>query len=259
MKKYYWIIGIIAAIVIVAVILISGVGPEEEGEKYVITENPVVINKDVSGVPSSPMDLVLIISQFSEDKTSEVTAKISKREGYPAEAVNWINTNAKINLSEGLELMEGSLNWQGDIVGDAQKEFKIKVRAVKNGEWIVEANAKYIIDETSWYGDVERFYILVKDEEVLISDKSFTPVSPGGKAEQIKEEYPVCPGGYEWEFCRNECVPLEHPTCPDNYKWDPCQQECVLKYDREHPICPGNFTWDEVSQSCKRGEEPVNP
>ena len=254
-QTYFLIFGIVAIIVVATVILIGGIGSEGEGEKYVITENQI-INKGISGAPFSPMDLVLIISQFSEDRTSEITAKIGKREGYPTEAVNWINTNAKINLSEGLELIEGNVNWQGDIVGDAQKEFKIKVRAVKSGEWVVEANAKYIIDETNWYGDVERLYILVKDDEVLISDRSFTPVSPREGAEPVIEEHEVCPQGYEWNDYREECILIEHGTCPDDYTWNSNLQKCVLS---EHEECPGGYVWDEISQSCQRGEEPVSP
>lgn len=184
MKQSYLIFGVIVVAIVVFGVLF---GSNILFPKYhVLTENPVVINKDISGAPSSPMDLELSATQFSDDKTSEITAKISKREGYPIEAVNWTNTNAKINLPEGLELVEGDVNWQGDIVGNDQKGFKIKVRAVQNGEWTVEASAKCTVDETNWYGDTESFYVLVKDNEVLISDRSFTPVSPIEKGERTQ-------------------------------------------------------------------------
>ncbi len=179
-QKHYLILGIIIVAVIVVAIFVDRYTTTEI---YILTENPVVINTETSGVPSSAMDLVLIATQFSEDRTSEITVRISKREGYPIEGVNWADTTAGITLPDGFELIEGDLNWQGDIIGDDIKEFKIKVKAVENGEWIVEANAKYMIYEDNWWGDIERFYILVKDDEVLISDRSFTPVNPKGKAE----------------------------------------------------------------------------
>ncbi len=71
-------------------------------------------------------------------------------------------------------------------MGEDVAEFKIMVKAIKNGEWIVTANA--LSSEFPGYesvGDSERFYVLVKDKEVLISDGSFTLVSPEEKAEQV--------------------------------------------------------------------------
>ncbi|MFZ3077043.1 MAG: hypothetical protein WA139_01165 [Candidatus Aenigmatarchaeota archaeon] len=154
---------------ILGIILVSGYAATET----VLKGNPVVINKDVSGTPaSSPLDLVLAINQFSVDKTGEITAKIGKREGY-SNPVNWTDVKAEIILPEGLELLEGNLNWQGSIVWDEVKEFTIKVKAVKDGEWVVKANVKATITIDSWWADSEQLYLLVKDDKVLISDVPF--------------------------------------------------------------------------------------
>lgn len=155
---------------ILGIIFVSGCVATETGLKG----NPVVINKGISGTPaSSPVDLVLTINQFSDDKTSEITAKIGKREGY-SNPVNWNDVKAEIILPEGLELLEGNLNWQGSIVGDDVKEFTIKVKAVKDGEWIVKANANYTIDKDNYWVDSEQLYLLEKDGKVLIGDTPFT-------------------------------------------------------------------------------------
>ena len=183
-QKYYLILGIIVIAIVVAVILLITYTTTEIS---VLTENPVIINKESSGAPSSPMDLILSITQFSEDKTSEITVKVGKRTGYKTEWFQANNTKVEIELPEGFELIEGNLAWTGDIKGEEVAELKIKVRAVKNGEWIIKTNA--ITNEFLAYesvGDAETVYSLVKDNEVLINDEPFTPISPNETAEKIK-------------------------------------------------------------------------
>lgn len=150
-----------------------------------ISEEGIVVNNDAD-VPSSAMDLTLSSTPFSEDKVATISVRIGKREGYPTEGVNWPDTNAEIILPKGLELVEGDLTWQGDIIGDEIVEFKAKVRAIQNGEWKVEAYAQYIIDENNMWGDIERFYILVKDDQVLISEQRFTRPPETEEEEWVK-------------------------------------------------------------------------
>lgn len=184
-QKHYLILGIVVVVVIVAVILVGRYGITETS---LLTQNPVVINTETSGVASSPMDLILSATQFSDDKTSEITVRVGKRVGYKAEWFEANNTKAEIQLPEGLELIEGNSIWTGDISSEEVAEFKVKVRAVENGEWVVRANA--ISDEFPAYesvGDTERFYILVKDDQVLIGDRSFTPTPTPSGEEIIKK------------------------------------------------------------------------
>ena len=137
-KQKRLILGIMALAIVIVAILISDY--VATGEKYTLTDNPVIINKDVSGAPSTPIDLVLIVRQFSEDKTSEITIKVGKRAGYKAEWFEARNTSITLHLPEGLKIVDCPTprcelgTWKGDIIGDQVKELKVKVKAVKNGE-----------------------------------------------------------------------------------------------------------------------------
>lgn len=168
----YLILGII-----VGIILISG---------CVSVENPVVINKDVSGVPSSPMDLEPIITQFSEDKTSEISIKVGMREGYKTEYFEAKGTRIEISLSNQIELVEGDLSWEGDIIGDDVVELSIRVKAVENGEGSITANAiTHDFPGYDYISDTETVYVLVESNKVEISNKPFTPVSPNATVEKV--------------------------------------------------------------------------
>lgn len=170
------------ALAILGIIFVSGC---VQSSPKIVGGNSVVINTGGSGAPASPMDLTLTIAQFSADKTGEITVRIGKRTGYPAERFEAKNTRGEIQLPEGLQLIDGNLVWNGDIIGDTIVEFKVKVKAVKNGEWVVTAKA--LSNEFPGYdavGDMESGYVLIKDGEVLISDNSFTPVNPGAEAER---------------------------------------------------------------------------
>lgn len=175
---------------VLGIILVSGCVPTEKTYlQNVLTEDPVVINEDISGAPSSPMDLVLTVTQFSEDKTSEITVKVGMRTGYKTEWFEARNTSIRIYLPEGLEI-PGCPSpqcelaaWRGDIIGDQVEELKVSVKAVKNGQWVIEASALSAdFPGYDYVGDTEKVYILVEDQRVLISDISFTLPTPGEKA-----------------------------------------------------------------------------
>ncbi|MEM7826747.1 MAG: hypothetical protein QXQ40_00805 [Candidatus Aenigmatarchaeota archaeon] len=174
---------ILALVIVFIIITVIACITLKQGEKVGDLGQVIMVNND-EDAPSSPMDLILLSTPFSVEKVATISVKIGKREGYPTEGVNWPGTNAELILPEGLKLIEGNLHWQGDIIGDEVAQFQVKVQAIQNGEWKVEAYAKYLIDETNWLGDMERFYILVTDDTVLISEQPFTPISPGGKGEK---------------------------------------------------------------------------
>lgn len=154
---------------IVSVILISG-----------------CIQNQTPPAPASPMIAELKVSDFLEDNTAEVTLTILKNVGYPEE---WFVANglqAEIILSEGLELIEGNPSWQGDLVGDESAEISIKVKAVKNGEWVIEGKTNEItMLPYENLSASDRIYILIMNGNIQISDESFTPVSPRSRAETV--------------------------------------------------------------------------
>lgn len=157
-------------------------------KENIIKDHPVVINDDGSGSPSSPMDVEIIMTQFSEDKTSKITIKAGKREGYKTEWFDARNTSIRISIPEGLEILNCPrpqcelANTVVDIVGDQVHESTLNVKAIKDGEWSIEASALSLnFPGYGYVSDTEKVYILIEDEKVFISDESFTEITPGAK------------------------------------------------------------------------------
>jgi len=231
-QRYHLIIGVIA---VLGILLVIGcVQESEQIDKSISTKStssPITTKLDISNVPKLNEQVILTLTINS--------------------AFDAQDSEASIEIPEGAIKLNGDLSWKGDLKENVPVQISTEIKFIQEGNWDIKGSAKHIIDESNVWGDVDYVYLCIKEDFGKIG---FCDISASEKTKQVVEEHPVCPGGYEWESCRNECVPLEHPTCPDNYKWEPCQQECVLKYDGEHPVCPGNFTWDEISQSCKRKE-----
>jgi hypothetical protein len=112
-------------------------------------------------MPSSPMSVDLSVSPFTADKVAELTVTITS-------VINAPNTTAQIILPEGIELQSGSLTWNGDIPANSTAKFSVIIKAVKKGEWIIEANAKHYFGPDSWFGGRNVLYFIVC-EDVKVS------------------------------------------------------------------------------------------
>ena len=178
-NKIYLFLGILIVVIIAVILIINSYLNDE----FVLKSDPVVIDTQLNKqelIASSPMDLSLSINQFSDDKTSYIVVSVGKREGYKTEWFQANNTKIEIKLPEGLEIIEGNSNSTINISGAEIFKNKIRIKAVKNGEWVVEVHARsYETPLFDYIGDIELLFILVNDNEILISDRSFT--SPSGE------------------------------------------------------------------------------
>ena len=123
-----------------------------------------MIETPTSDTPStSSVKVELSISPFSEEKISELTVTITS-------AIDAQNITAQLNLSEGIELLSGSQQWSCDIPANGSVHFKAKIKAVRTGDWTVEANTRYMAPRTQdLFEDSDKLYLTVCDE-VTISD-----------------------------------------------------------------------------------------
>ncbi|MGC1120644.1 MAG: hypothetical protein WBA22_06080 [Candidatus Methanofastidiosia archaeon] len=53
--------------------------------------------------------------------------------------VDSLDTKVNFILPEGIELVEGDLPWKGDILRDQTVEVRIKVKPVREGQWVLES------------------------------------------------------------------------------------------------------------------------
>ncbi len=138
---------------------------------------PSIITGGSSAAPKSPMIVTLSVSPFTGEKIAELTVTITS-------IVNAPNTTAQIILPEGIELQSGNSNWSGDITENGTVKFSTMIKAVKMGEWIVEADARTYTSPDSWFGGKDIIYFIVC-EDVKVSDIPPKNWYEGGQAQAI--------------------------------------------------------------------------
>ena len=123
--------------------------------------------------PSSPLQLVLNVTTLPNSEM-EITANIRLIDGFSEQVAP--NVTFEITLPSQLELIEGKPGFvnldisQGEVVTRT-----IKVRAVGDGEGVVDANAVTAPREGGYYyGDNEKFYVYVTDNKIRIRDSPFS-------------------------------------------------------------------------------------
>jgi len=139
-----------------------------------------------------PRGAIIVELSFSEPpvlgKPVEVLATFTIREGYNKDTTNsW----ARISLDEGFELVDGNLEWKGDLLHGSSVEIKATVRAIKTGERKISAKAKAPI--TSGFTEL---YAYVSEDSAEVSDIPLGPtIGHGGPTEPPPGWKP--PPGYE--------------------------------------------------------------
>ena len=129
-----------------------------------VTETPVYT---VTSAPSSEMKVELSLSGSPMlGQPVEVTATFGLPEPAKSAAANTI---AQIVLSDGIELVSGKLDWEGDVLPGTRYEIKATIKAIKYGDWKIEARAFFFPDERTALGGTAYFYALVYPDSATIS------------------------------------------------------------------------------------------
>jgi hypothetical protein len=76
---------------------------------------------------------------------------------------------ARINLSEGFELIGGNTEWKGDFIGGHSYTLQASIKAIKTGTWVVEALA---VGPTPGDGiGAVAVYVAISETDASISDR----------------------------------------------------------------------------------------
>jgi hypothetical protein len=122
------------------------------------------------GAPAFPIEVQF---SFSEPpvlgKPVQVTATFNLIEGYFKKTVN--NVDAQIVLSEGFQLVDGTLEWEGDFVLDQTYQIFATVKSVKTGTWKIGAQALFSPGEGAIDGGAKALYVTVTENSASISDR----------------------------------------------------------------------------------------
>ena len=71
------------------------------------------------------------------------------------------NSVAQIELPSGATLIDGNLSWQGDLEPGSPVHLSGTIKFIEEGQWIIKAFAKHIIDDNNCWGDGKFIYVTV--------------------------------------------------------------------------------------------------
>ncbi len=104
------------------------------------------------------------------------------------------NATARIILPNGFELVDGDLEWQGDIIRGTPVTIKATIRAIKTGDWNIEAGAGFSPGKGHYLKGSANLYISVFEDSATVSDR--VPISEPGwsiSGERGKSMEPTLP------------------------------------------------------------------
>jgi len=136
---------------------------------------PPSTGPSMNNAPTSPMSVQLSISTPPAlNQMADVRAVVRSTVEAP-------NTKAEIILSEGFILVNGVLSWTGDLAKDGYVELLATVKAIKTGEWTIEARAISNFTSDSYFGSSAALRLLVSESFGEIVKQTTTTTSPGAE------------------------------------------------------------------------------
>src|SRR4030042_1031264 len=160
------------------------------GILILLTANLSCFKETTTNDFASPLEVKLSLSSAPAlNRTAELTCKAFSRFGVP-------DIIFQVYLPEGLALVDGNLSWLGSLAENQSFELKATVKAVKTGNWTIEAFAKnqqpqpgFTLDRV---GQMGKLYLSVSEDSAVISEWPFesdtTPDDTTPKCEQIQYE-----------------------------------------------------------------------
>jgi hypothetical protein len=127
---------------------------------------------------SSPLQAGLSFSEPPDlNKVVQLTAVFSIFKGY---IYDLHDVTAKLVLPEGIEKLDGQLEWKGDIAYGSTRTLTAKVRSINTGEYVIEARADCMPSKSEYYVGNAKLYISITDKGAVVSDRqSFITHSTG--------------------------------------------------------------------------------
>lgn len=160
--KSIW--GIAGLLLVAGLFLLSGCSgaPEQRTEEVPGTDVPETEKPGpIMSAPSdasTPITVQLILSKIPElNERVDLTFVIQSIEDAPG-------TKASILLPEGAELIEGELDWEGDLVANTPLELKASIRFTSLGNKTIEAKALSQLENGDIWGDAAYLYLSFTEE-----------------------------------------------------------------------------------------------
>ena len=151
------------------------------------TSNPAEYIGSHTGDFASPLEVKLSLSRAPAlNQTAVLTCKAFSLFGVP-------DIIFQVYLPEGLGLVDGNLSWQGSLAENQSFELRATVKAVKTGNWTIEAFAKnqqpqpgFTLDRV---GQMGKLCLSISEDSAVITE---------------------CPFGADNDSS-GKCIPLSNP------------------------------------------------
>lgn len=132
------------------------------------TETPRTISPPVALCPSSPIKVELSISKLPIlNEPVDLTCNVTSGRDAP-------NSTAQIKLSEGTSLINGNLEWQGDLIANIPVSLSAQIVFEETGHHTIEATAIHVINDNNSWGDIDAIFLDIGTESSTFG----WPVSP---------------------------------------------------------------------------------
>jgi hypothetical protein len=155
----------------------------------------------VSSSLSSPITANLSISKIPLiNETTNLYCRVVAYSDAP-------NTTTEITLPEGIELVSGHLTGQWDLEADVPVYLNVTIKFSKTGDFKIQAIARRVIDEKTFWGDIANIYLTVGNKSSY-----FTPPP-------IWAYYPaiqISPGKAQRVEITSEIIPIDPHTLPQS-------------------------------------------
>lgn len=92
------------------------------------------------------------------------------------------NTSIRFYLPEGIELVQGDLDWEGDIKKDEIVQVKITVKPIQEGQWIMHSYVESVFSSKRKEHYTYYLVFLTSKDTGQVSRTWFYPPSPEGEA-----------------------------------------------------------------------------
>jgi hypothetical protein len=155
------------------------------------TEPPVAAPATATvptGKPSVPLDMGLSLPD------PPALGQVATLTFWVKPLIDAPDTSVQITLPEGLELVQGSLRWQGTIPANETRELQVSVRPVRTGPWTILAGAQSHLPGGALFGRQTSLSVDIDGAQPVATEgpsSQETPSSQSGAESLDKPSAPV--------------------------------------------------------------------
>lgn len=147
------------------------VSPEVPDESLPITPSPTSVKqvKSAASNTSTPITGRLILTKIPLLNEKTILTFIF------SSTIATSNTHSTITLPQGAILLDGTLEWQGNLEPNQNQFLQVKIMFVEEGNWTLKGNVLNPFESGDIWGDAAHIYLYVAEDRSHIGFSNTTP------------------------------------------------------------------------------------